>query len=273
MEECQCHTEDQHVEWDILIFGKHNLPWLAKLLGERLHKINLGQEWHRSSGKLKILGFMKMEAEWYLWVRDGSSWLLEQWEFVILSLVLHPLLCSWLFCSCSGSLPAPYCLPLLPLYIFSLPLLGELPILILSFPKGKARNSLSQPPLQQGHEHVTQLCQSGAPTQDWFECEGSTGWNLIWQKQSWGRDTWFTGATEMVALQGYSVPTINFLSCSSVQWHSSNGSSVFLAQSFRVIWVMFLVAHSPSPILCISWEWCTAFSVDESKHILLFFAY
>lgn len=38
MEECQHHTEDQHVKGDILIFGKHNLPRLAKLLGERLHK-------------------------------------------------------------------------------------------------------------------------------------------------------------------------------------------------------------------------------------------
>lgn len=61
-------------------------------------KVNIGHQWHRSSGKVKILGFMKIETEWYLWVQDGSSWLLEQWEFVILLLVLHPLLCSWLLC-------------------------------------------------------------------------------------------------------------------------------------------------------------------------------
>lgn len=72
---------------------------LARLLGERLHKGKLRTGVTRSSGKLKILGFMKMEGEWCLWVQDGSSRLLEQWEFVILSLVLHHLLCNWLLCS------------------------------------------------------------------------------------------------------------------------------------------------------------------------------
>lgn len=32
MEECQCHIEDQHVEWDILIFGKHNLPQIGQII-------------------------------------------------------------------------------------------------------------------------------------------------------------------------------------------------------------------------------------------------
>ena len=98
--------------------------------------------------------------------------------------------------------------------------------------------------------------------------------NLIWQEQSWGRDTqgMFTEATVVVALQGYAVLNMNSLSC-DVCLSSSNSCGVFLAKSFRTIWALFLVAYTPSLILCISWERCTSFSVDESKHILLFFAH
>lgn len=216
----------------------------------------------------------KLRRTWDPGIYGDGSWI---WLYqiggvvrVFASFLSAPPLTAQLTTVLSDSLPATSCLPLLPLYSFSLLLLGELSILSQRLPKGEARNLLSQPPLQQGQEHVTQLCQAGAPTQDWFECEGSSGWNLIWQEQSWGRDTQFIEATVMVALQGYAVPNINSLTWSSVP--SGNGRGIFLAQSFRVMWAIFLVAHTPNLILCIPWEWCTAFTVDESKDILLSFA-